>query len=122
VAYLYLVRCFSVTPAVNPTEKTGLRKILWLKRSGTWLTVFGFALVAIAALGYNARTMLAFGIGVFLIASVFNVLYMWSRCPRCRHLFNSLPESRLGFIWPVRRCRHCGLSLTDVGTQVERST
>src|SRR5438874_8197534 len=98
---------------MRDTERRGLCRILWLKRVGAWLPIVGLAVGVVAALGYSEHAMLGVAVVIFLIAGVLNTLYMFSRCPRCRRFFNSIPESRFAFIWPVGRCRHCGLHLTD---------
>jgi hypothetical protein len=99
---------------MTDTERNGMRRILWRRRAGfMWLPLLGFGVAAFAAIGYSERVMLGVAIGIFLIAGALNTLYMFSLCPRCHRLFNSIPKSRWGFIWPVGHCRHCGLSFTD---------
>src|SRR5258708_19694435 len=102
---------------MNDRERNGLRRILGLKGVGAGVPVVGFAIAAVATLGYSEHAMLGAAIAIFLVAGVLNTLYMFSRCPRCRRFFNSIPESRFGFIWPVCKCRHCGLHLASECTR-----
>ena len=39
--------------------------------------------------------------------TIFGLRYQLSRCPRCNHLFLSVP-GKWGTLWYTDRCRHCG--------------
>ena len=34
-------------------------------------------------------------------------MYMLQRCPRCGHIFITIP-GKCRFLWYTKRCRHCG--------------
>jgi len=105
---------FTMTEA----ERQGLDRMFRFGRIGMlWLPLCGFAFAAVAALEYHMWPMLGIAIALFLLAGVFNVVYMFSRCPRCHRLFHSLSRSRVHLIWLTRQCRHCGLALSGEHAQ-----
>ena len=103
---------------MTEAERQGLDRMFRFGRIGMlWLPLCGLAFAAVAALEYYMWPMLGIAIALFLLAGAFNIVYMFSRCPRCHRLFHSLPGSRLRLIWTSRQCRHCGLGLSAEDTQ-----
>jgi hypothetical protein len=95
---------------MKESERASLNRMMLLRRIGyAWLPLLGFAAAMVAAVGYREWLMLGVAITLFVLAGVFNILYVFSPCPRCHGFFHSLPASGLHLMWPSRRCRHCGL-------------
>ena len=44
-----------------------------------------------------------------VFGTLFGLRLQFARCPRCHHLFYSIP-GKWHFMWPTKSCRHCGFS------------